>query len=123
MSAPYPEPDSGVTLRSFPQGRRKYRNVPTVVDSIRFDSKKEAARWGELVLLQRAGVISNLARQVKFTLDVEGVHIANYFADFTYDEDGKVVVEDVKSPATKTREYLMKKRLMKAIYRIDIRET
>lgn len=103
--------------------QRKYRNKPTVVDNIRFDSKREAARWQELKLLERAGKITNLTRQVKFPLDVEGVHIANYWSDFCYDEDGEVVVEDVKSTATKTRVYLIKKNLMRALYRIAIRET
>lgn len=101
----------------------KYRNKKTEVDGVVFDSQKEAARWQELKLLERAGKITNLTRQVKFPLDVEGVHIANYWSDFCYDEDGEVVVEDVKSTATKTRVYLIKKNLMRALYRIAIRET
>lgn len=103
--------------------RRKYGNAPTVVENIRFDSAKEAARWSELRLLEKAEMIQNLTRQVKFSLDVEGVHICNYIADFAYDENGEVVVEDVKSPATKTRVYLIKKNLMRALHRIEIRET
>lgn len=104
--------------------KRKYRNTPTVVENIRFDSAKEAARWSELRLLEKAGKIANLTRQVKFSLDVEGVHTCNYLADFTYDENGEVVVEDVKGgTATKTRVYLIKKNLMRALHRIEIRET
>jgi hypothetical protein len=103
--------------------KRKYRNSPTLVENIRFDSAKEASRWSELRLLEKAGKIENLTRQVKFSLDVEGVHICNYLCDFAYDEDGEVVVEDVKSPATKTRVYLIKKRIMRGLYRIEIRET
>lgn len=103
--------------------KRKYRNTPTVVDNLRFDSAKEAARWSELRLLEKAGKITNLMRQVKFPLDIEGVHICNYIADFTYDEDGEVIVEDTKSEATKTRVYLIKRNLMRALHHIVIRET
>jgi Protein of unknown function (DUF1064). len=104
-------------------GKRKYRNSPTVVENIRFDSRKEADRWAELRLLEKAGKIQNLTRQVKFSLDVDGVHICNYIADFAFDENGEVVVEDVKSTATMTRVYLIKRNLMWALYRIRIKET
>jgi uncharacterized protein DUF1064 len=58
--------------------KRKYRNQPTIIDGIRFDSKKEAARYEELKLLEWHGDISKLALQVKFSLDIEGTHIGNY---------------------------------------------
>ena len=54
---------------------RKYKNVPTIVDGIRFDSKKEANRDAELRLLQRAGHITNLQRQVPFDLIVDEVAV------------------------------------------------
>lgn len=100
----------------------KYRAVPTVVDGHRFASKKEARRYSELCLLERAGEISNLALQVKFSLDIDGVHICNYHADFTYDDkEGNVIIEDCKG--VRTPAYKLKKKLMLAIYRIKILET
>lgn len=114
---------------------RKYRNEPIVVDGIRFDSKKEAARWQELKLMERAGEISELRRQVQIRLDVGGGHICTYVADFQYQEkltDGtwntdatwRNVVEDVKSQATrKLPAYRIKKKLVKALFGIEIRET
>lgn len=102
--------------------KRKYRNEPTVIDGSRFDSKKEAFRYQELLLLQRAGKIQNLSRQVKFSLDIEGAHIGNYFADFCYDDsDGNVIVEDTKG--VRTKEYRLKAKLMKALYKMVILET
>ena len=102
----------------------KYRNVKTVVDNIKFDSKKEAKRWFDLNMLQKAGVINSLERQKKFKLDVNGQLICTYIADFTYGEGGEFIVEDVKSPASKKLPaYRLKKKLMLAIYGIEILET
>lgn len=86
----------------------KYHNIPTVVDGIRFDSKKEAARYRELLLMQRAGRISNLQRQVYYLLkptqrDANGQVLfrkLGYTADFVYLRNGKLVVEDVKGVRT-----------------------
>ncbi len=86
-----------------------------------FASKKEARRYGELKILERNGNISNLSTQVKFSLDVDGIHICNYIADFCYDEKDQVVVEDCKG--IKTPAYRLKAKLMLAIYRIKIFET
>lgn len=113
----------------------KYRNTPTerVTASgavLRFDSKKEARRYDHLTLRQQAGEIHDLRLQVDFTLqeaytDPEGrrVRAIRYRADFTYRErDGRLVVEDVKSKPTRTREYLIKRKLMKERRGIDITE-
>jgi hypothetical protein len=139
----------------------KYHNKKTVSpDGIKFDSRRECQRWGELRLLERAGRISNLERQVKFELipaqyeayerysppnweAVEGwaesgtppqtgkrlkdgrkcVELAtSYVADFVYIQDGQRVVEDVKSKATKTPEYIIKRKLMLWLKGIKIRE-
>jgi hypothetical protein len=100
---------------------RKYRNQPITLDGISFPSKKEAARWIELRLLQKAGLISELRRQVKYDLAVNGVKICAYWADFVYISDGLVVVEDVKSEATKTPVFKLKSKLMKALMGIDVR--
>lgn len=102
----------------------KYRNVKTEAGGIVFDSAKEAARWQELQILERAGEIKDLVRQHRFDLRVNGELICFYKADFVYREklrDWSVVVEDVKG--VKTQAYTLKKKLMHAIYKIFIRET
>lgn len=102
----------------------KYRNIKTEVDGIKFDSKKEAQRWRELKILEKTGEISNLQRQVPYILidkSKYGQQI-KYIADFTYLEKGKEVVEDVKSPISKTPVYRLKKRLMAERYGIEIKE-
>ena len=133
---PLPCPDDGT-----PGGGRKYHNKPTerVTASgavLRFDSQKEARRYDELAALERAGKIRDLRMQVDFTLqeaytDGEGrrVRAIRYRADFTYwrydDPPGgwvRFVVEDVKSRATRTKEYVMKRKLMKERFNIDIQE-
>lgn len=103
-----------------PRKLRKYRNVPTVVDGIRFDSKREAARWSELKLLEKAGKIEDLQRQARYELRVNGALICHYNADFIYIENGQRIVEDAKG--VRTREYKLKKKLMKAVHGIDIVE-
>jgi hypothetical protein len=93
------------------------------VDGLRFDSRKEAARWGELCLLRDAGVISGLRRQVRIPIRVKGVTVCRYVADAVYIEGGRRVVEDVKSPATRRLAvYRLKRRLLAAVYGIQIRE-
>lgn len=103
--------------------RPKYRNQKTEVGGILFDSKKEAARWVELLDLQRAGRISCLTRQVRFRLKVNGMLVCSYVADFVYIERGRRVVEDVKSPLTrKLPVYVLKKKLMLAVWGVTISE-
>jgi len=103
----------------------KYRAKPTEVDGHLFASKKEAKRYCELKLLQKAGEISHLEIQPKFKLLVNGRPLkyesgreATYVADFAYFDPSreKRVVEDVKSPATRTPVYRLKKLLVEAIY-------
>ena len=91
-----------------------------------FQSEWEREVWYERVLQERAGEIRNLRLQVPFRLDVNGVRICKYVADFTYEErerGGKWtgVVEDAKGKPT--AEYRMKRRLMLACHGIKIRET
>jgi len=100
----------------------KMRNVPTAVDGLEFQSKREANRYGELKLLLHAGEISDLERQVRFKIDVGGIHVCDYIADFVYGKaHGAVVVEDVKGMRTPI--YRLKRKLMKAVHAIDIVET
>lgn len=99
----------------------KYHNKKDQIDGHTFDSRAEARRYEALRMLTKAGVITDLMLQVKFPLVVNGIKIANYIADFVYLENGRKVVEDSKG--VKTSVYKLKKRLMKAIYNIDILET
>lgn len=102
---------------------RKYKNTPTHVDGHRFDSKKEAARYQQLKLLERGGAISQLELQPKYDFIHNGIKICQYRADFRYTENGETVVEDVKSPATaKLTPYRMKKKMMTAFFGIDVKE-
>ena len=101
--------------------RGKYRNVKTEADGHIFDSKKEAARYQELKLMQQAGDISNLRLQPKYCIHIENDKICDYIADFAYIENRHHIVEDVKG--IKTAVYRLKKKLLRAIYGIDIRET
>lgn len=102
----------------------KYRNKKTVINGIKFDSKKEGSRFLELKYLERSGLITDLKTQVTFVLIEKSQYGRQivYKADFTYTEDGKLVVEDVKSTATKTPVYRLKKRLMAERYGIIIKE-
>lgn len=105
----------------------KYGNRKTVVNGITFDSKKEARRWQELRLLERAGEITNLSRQVPYELippqrrdDGKPERAVSYIADFTYDDHGKRVVEDTKG--MKTRDYIIKRKLLLKVHGITVKE-
>ena len=101
---------------------RKYRNQPTMVDDIPFDSQAEARRYGELKLMEREGKIDGLVLQPRFPLTVNGVKIGTYVGDFLfYDKERQVTtVEDVKGVPTPV--YRIKRRLMQAIHGIEIVE-
>ena len=108
----------------------KYGARKCTFNGITFDSQKEAQRWAELKLLERGKVISDLRLQVKFQLipnqyDKNGKLIeraVNYIADFVYTDNktGQTVVEDTKG--FKTKEYIIKRKLMLERYGIRIRE-
>jgi hypothetical protein len=107
----------------------KYRNKKVEHDGMKFDSKAELARFLTLKTLERAGHIQQLRRQVPFALvpavvlDGRTKPAIRFFADFTYQEDGVLVVEDVKSPVTRnTDAYRMKKHMMKCFHGIEIKE-
>lgn len=104
--------------------QRKYRNQPVEVDGQRFDSKREAERYGHLRMLEQAGVIRDLFVHEAFPLVVHGQDCGAYISDFTYvTETGERVIEDVKSPATrKLPTYRLKARLVWALYGLRIRE-
>lgn len=109
--------------------KKDYRNDGG--KTVKFDSRKEARRYDELRLLERAHQISDLQRQVKFVLipaqrDPKGKLIERqcyYVADFTYkDSNGRLVVEDTKSEATRTPVYVLKRKLMLWVHGIRVRE-
>ncbi len=95
---------------------RKYRNVPTVVDGIRFASKREAFRYCELKLLERAGDIKELRLQPRYPLAVNGLHVSTYVGDFEYVESksGRLITEDSKG--VRTRDFINKAKLFHALY-------
>lgn len=104
----------------------KYQNQPVEIDGIRFPSKKEGKRYGELKLLERAGLITDLRLQVPFELVPaqkgglrKELPIA-YIADFVYMENGKQVIEDVKG--VRTRDYIIKRKLLKFLLGMEITE-
>ena len=101
----------------------KYNSKITYVGDIKFHSKKEAIRYQELLLMIVADEIKDLRLQVKYSLDVDGKHICNYFADFVYYDYrfSKEIVEDSKG--VRTEGYKLKKKLMKACHNIEIFET
>jgi hypothetical protein len=98
----------------------KYGNVQTVVDAMTFDSKAEARRYGELKLLEQAGVIRDLVCQPKYPIVVNGKKICDYIGDFSYLDGKGLVLEDVKG--MKTPAYRLKKKLVLACYGIEITE-
>lgn len=119
--------------------KNKYHSKKIVKDGITFDSQKEYKRYCELVLLEKAGQISNLERQVKFVLipaqrepdrigkrggKLKGDLIereCSYKADFVYlNAAGEKVVEDAKG--MRTKEYIIKRKLMLFIHRIRVKE-
>ena len=121
--------------------RNKYQAIKTCVNGIEFDSRKEARRYQELQLLQRAGEIQNLELQKKYVLipalyetyeriGKKGQKLkdgkkllekeCSYIADFVYEENGKEVVEDTKG--IKTKDYIIKRKLMLYVHGIRIRE-
>lgn len=121
--------------------KNKYYAKKTMFNGIEFDSRKEARRYSELLLLQRAGAIRDLELQKKFVLipaqyetyeryGKKGQRLQDgqrlvekecaYLADFVYKEDGKTIVEDTKG--IKTKDYIIKRKLMLYVHGIRIKE-
>lgn len=104
----------------------KYHAKKVVYNGIKFDSMHERDRYIELMLMERAGVISNLKLQDKMVL-IDGSGYGRpiyYIADFSYDENGERVYEDAKSPITrKNPVYRLKRRMFMEKYHKYIKET
>ena len=124
--------------------KNKYYNIKTkTTDGLVFDSYKEARRWEQLLLLEKAGKIRSLERQVSYELipaqyetferySESGKRLKDgqrlveravtYVADFRYTdaETGENIVEDTKG--VKTKDYVIKRKLMFAVHGIKIHE-
>ena len=104
----------------------KYGSRKVEVNGIVFDSKREAARYQELLLLEKAGEIKDIRRQVKYVLiPAQYEHPESTIADFVYktilpDGDTLTIVEDTKG--FRTKDYIIKRKLMLSVYGIRIRE-
>lgn len=88
--------------------RHKYGAQPTIIDGVRFASRKEATRYAQLKLQVQAGAIRNLVLQPRYPLLVGGQKIATYVADFSYDTPDGPVIEDVKGVETDVFKLKMK---------------
>lgn len=114
--------------------RNKYGARAVLVDGLRFDSQREAARYQELCLMEQASLIDELEVHPAFPLMVPDLTqdgeprvfytVGVYYADFRYRNlrTGELVVEDVKSPPTKTPLYRLKKKWVEHQYQITITE-
>lgn len=116
----------------------KYKNTKITIDGETFDSQKEYRRYCDLKLLEKSGNIKNLQRQVKFLLipsqfeevtDAKGKpkqkcveRACVYVADFQYinAHTGELVIEDTKG--VRTKDYIIKRKLMLSVYNIRIKE-
>lgn len=127
-------------MTRFIYGRNKYRNRKIEVDGVVFDSVKEARRWEELKLAESADAIRDLRRQVKYEIVpaqrepdergprggiIKGKTIERavyYTADFVYYDmaAGKLIAEDTKG--FKTKDYIIKRKLMLYVHGIRIKE-
>ena len=121
----------------------KYHSRKVTVDGVTYDSVKEYRRFKELSLLERAGTIQNLQRQVKYVLIpaqreyCDDIYTrgrnkgyfkpgkllereCSYIADFVYTQNGEIVVEDTKG--FRTKDYIVKRKLMLWVHGIQIKE-
>lgn len=105
--------------------RNKYHAKKITLDGIVFDSRKEAQRYCELKTAAEVGLIKDLKCQPEFEIIPKcgKERAAKYHADFSYiDSSGTLIVEDVKSRATKTRDYILRRKLMNWRYGIQVKE-
>lgn len=109
--------------------KNKYHNKKVIIDGIKFDSKKEANRYKELIILQNAGKIKDLTLQKEYVLipKQDGERKCSYIADFVYTDDkGQTIVEDVKAYSKTKKKYIttpdfkIKKKLMLWVHGIKI---
>jgi hypothetical protein len=116
-----------LVINSGRHSYNKYGAVKTTVDGIRFDSRREAERYIDLKYLVGLGEITDLKLQVEFEV-IPAMEICGrkyrptiYRADFTYYDNGKYIVEDCKG--MRTKEYAIKRKLMKQVHGIEVKES
>lgn len=116
-------------LKGMGRTTSKYHSKKVIVDGIEFDSKKEAKRYSELKLLERAGEIKELELQKVFELQPsfkkngKTYRKTTYKADFYYFDNrtSRYIVEDVKG--FKTEIYKLKKKMFEYKYNdLELRE-
>ena len=102
----------------------KHKNIRTTVDGYTFASKAEARRYSELKLMGKEGVISRLRVHPSYEIVFNYNHICNYIADFSYIENSKAIVEDVKGykKGGAYQMFKLKQKLMLALYGIEVKE-
>lgn len=107
---------------SKPARISKYRNVQTAVRGKVFGSKREAKRYGELKMLEDVGLIWDLKTQAVYELipKQDGERACSYIADFVYESSDGTHVEDTKG--FRTKDYVIKRKLMLWIHKIEIEE-
>ena len=119
----------------------KYHATKCEYNGEQFDSRREMRRFQELSLLERAGHLTNLKRQIKYVLIPSQYKVyerygkkgqrlkdkkellereVSYIADFVYEMDGKTIVEDAKG--VQTKDYIIKRKLMLFVHGIKIKE-
>jgi hypothetical protein len=99
-------------------GRKsKYGAIKTEASGIKFHSRREAKRYMDLRMMEEAGEIKDLKRQVVYPIEVNGMKVCEYVADFVY-EKGEIVVEDAKG--YRTEMFNLKAKLMKAVHGVEV---
>lgn len=110
-----------MTKKVFFKKKNKFNARKVLVDDIKFDSQGEAFRYKQLLEKQEKGEISELKRQVKYSIDINDMHICNYIADFEYLDHatGGYITEDYKGMDTPNSR--LKRKLVLAIHGVDVR--
>lgn len=113
-------------MSKFGSYNKYHNNITKTFDGNVHDSRKEANRWSELLILEKAGLISDLKRQVKYELipKQDGERAVYYVADFEYIENGQKIVEDVKGykEGLAYRVFVIKRKLMLYVHGIKVKE-
>ena len=107
--------------------QNKYKNIPCIIDGIKFQSKKEGARYCELALLEKAGIVAGFTCQPSFVLresyircDGKKIRPITYIADFAVIyPDGHTEIEDVKGVQTEV--FKIKRKLLEAKYNLILK--
>ena len=118
----------GKLVKKSASKKAKYGNTKVIIDDLVFDSIKESEYYSKLKLLKKAGEIADFFCQVKYSIDINGFHIANYFLDFeVWYNDGTKEFVDVKAFDKKNKKFIttdvfqIKKKCVEAIYGIKIK--